>query len=322
MRPENVPEIQRTNLANVILMLKSLNIKNVQDFDFLDPPPLETIMQASLQLWTLGALNGKGQLTSQGGKMSEFPLDPHLSKVLMESVGLGCVRECVVIVSMLNVPNIFHRPKEKEAEADRWKQNLTIPESDHLTLLNVYQKWKENEYREEWCKKRFLNWKSLNKVRSIKKQIEEILREQKIEITSNENKSAIKKALCAGYFANAVRMKRLGEYFNLRNGMTCYLHPSSALYMLGHAPEYLIYHEVILTHKEYLHTASEVEPQWLAEYGPMYFEMKALGQGEREEGCEEEEVEEMVEEDPVSELVRRKKISKPRVNNFDQEEYN
>ena len=137
LHKNNIPEIQRTNLANVVLLLKSLNIKDLLSFDFMDPPPEETILNAMYQLWILGALDNKGNMTDLGKKMAEFPLDPSLSKILITAQQFGCTEEALTIVSMLSVPSIFYRPKEREQESDLAREKLFIPESDHLTLYNV-----------------------------------------------------------------------------------------------------------------------------------------------------------------------------------------
>lgn len=84
----NIPEIQRTNLANVVLLLKSLNIENLLEFDFMDAPPEDNLLNSMYQLWMLGALDNIGNLTELGRKMVEFPLDPPLSKLLIVSEGL------------------------------------------------------------------------------------------------------------------------------------------------------------------------------------------------------------------------------------------
>ena len=78
----------------------------------MDPPAPETLMRALEELNYLGALSDEGQLTPLGAKMSEFPLDPQMSKVLMTSEKMQCVNECVSIISMLNVPVVFLRPKD------------------------------------------------------------------------------------------------------------------------------------------------------------------------------------------------------------------
>lgn len=81
-------------------------------------------------------------------------------------------------------------------------------------------------------------------------------------------------ALCSAYFSNAAKMKGIGEYVNCRTGMPCHLHPSSALYGLGFTPDYVIYHELVFTTKEYMQCVSAVDPEWLAELGPMFYSIK------------------------------------------------
>lgn len=156
MLPNPVPEIQRTNLGNVVLLLKSLNVDNLLDFDFLDPPPQENILNSMYGLWILGALDNTGALTPLGRKMVEFPLDPALAKLLLAGEQLGCVNETLTIVAMLSVPSVFFRPKDREEESDAAREKFMVPESDHLTLLNVFQQWKANGYRGDWCNDHFL----------------------------------------------------------------------------------------------------------------------------------------------------------------------
>ena len=159
-----VPEIQRTNLANVVLLLKSLGVENLLQFHFMDPPPEDNILNSMCQLWILGALDNTGQLTKLGRKMVEFPLDPSLSKMLIVSVELGCSLDILIIVSMLSVPSIFFRPKQREEDSDAAREKFQVPESDHLTYLNVYQQWKSNGYSGVWCSEHFIHAKAMRKV--------------------------------------------------------------------------------------------------------------------------------------------------------------
>ena len=109
------PEIQRSNLGAVVLYLKKLGIHDIVHFDYMDPPAPETLMRAMEQLNYIGAIDDNGDLTDLGSKMSEFPLDPVLSKcVLTASRDYFCVQEATAIVAMLNVPNIFMRPREAQ----------------------------------------------------------------------------------------------------------------------------------------------------------------------------------------------------------------
>ena len=144
MFPNNIPEIQRTNLANTVLLLKSLGVKNLLEFDFMDPPPQANMLNSMYQLWVLGALDNVGNLTPVGRKMSEFPMEPSMAKMLIASVEYRCSAEMLTIVSMLSVPSVFYRPKERMEEADAAREKFNVPESDHLTLLNVFNQWKSH----------------------------------------------------------------------------------------------------------------------------------------------------------------------------------
>ena len=277
MWENNVPEIQRTNLANVVLLLKSLKIDNLLEFEFMDPPPHDTILNSMYQLWQLGALDDNGDLTELGKVMVEFPLDPALSKILIVSEKYECSSEIATIVSMLNVQSIFVRPKDYEKQADLARERFYIPESDHLTLLNVYQKWRSSNNSIEWANENFLNYKSLKKVDDVRKQIILIMMNNNINLISCKNNwEYVRKCIIAGYFLNAAKLKGIGEYVNLRTGIPCVLHPSSAIYSLGYTPDFCVYHELIMTSKEYMSCVTAIEPSWLVEVAPNFFTFKKI----------------------------------------------
>jgi len=279
MYKTTIPEIQRTNLSNVVLLLKSLGIKNMLDFDFMDPPPQDTILNSLFQLWMLGALDNLGDITQMGVKMSQFPMEPSLSKMLITAQKMECIAEVLTIVSMLSVPSIFYRPKDRQEESDAAREKFFVPESDHLTLLNVYQQWKKNGYNGAWCTDHFIHQKTMKKVREVRGQLSDILQSLKIMETSCGTEwDIVRKSICSGYFHNASKLRGLGEYINLRSSVPCHLHPTSALYGLGYTPEYIVYHEVVFTVKEYMQQVTAVEPQWLADLGPMFFSVREVGQ--------------------------------------------
>ncbi|KAH9982037.1 P-loop containing nucleoside triphosphate hydrolase protein [Lactifluus volemus] len=270
-----IPEIQRTNLANTVLLLKSLGVKNLLEFDFMDPPPQANILNSMYQLWVLGALDNVGDLTPAGRKMSEFPMEPSMAKMLITSVDYKCSGEMLTIVSMLSVPSVFYRPKERVEEADAARDKFNVPESDHLTLLNVFNQWKSHGYRDEWAMRHFLHPKLLRKSREVRVQLEDIMKFQKMEIISaGTDFDIIRKAICAGYFHQAARVKGIGEFVNIRSGLPTHLHPTSALSGLGYTPSYVIYHELILTSKEYMTQVTSVDPYWLAELGSVFYSVR------------------------------------------------
>lgn len=215
--------------------------------------------------------------------MAEFPLDPPQCQMLIVSCEMGCSAEVLIIVSMLSVPSIFYRPKGREEEADNVREKFQVPESDHLTFLNVYQQWKMNSYSSNWANEHFIHIKALRKVREVRQQLKDILVQQKLEVVScGTDWDIVRKCICSAYFYQAARLKGIGEYVNLRTGMPCHLHPTSALYGLGNSPEYVVYHELVMTAKEYMQCATAVDGYWLAELGPMFFSVKESGKSGRD----------------------------------------
>ncbi|KAI1096077.1 P-loop containing nucleoside triphosphate hydrolase protein [Rostrohypoxylon terebratum] len=280
---QTIPEIQRTNLSNTVLLLKSLGVRDLLDFDFMDPPPQDTITTSLFDLWALGALDNLGELTDLGSKMNAFPMDPSLAKLLIMSEEYGCSEEMVTIVSMLSVPNVFYRPKERQEESDAAREKFFVPESDHLTYLHVYSQWKTNGYSDGWCTRHFLHPKSLRRAKEIRDQLLDIMKMQKMEMIScGTDWDIIRKCICSGYYHQAAKVKGIGEYINLRTSVTVQLHPTSALYGLGFLPDYVIYHELILTSKEYMSTVTSVDPHWLAELGGVFYSVKEKGYSARE----------------------------------------
>ena len=189
------------------------------------------------------------------------------------------MEEILTIVSMLSVPGIFYRPKDRESESDEARQKLFVSESDHLTLLNVFDQWKRHNYSPEWCNSNFVQAKSMKKVLEVRAQLKDIAVKLGLKLqTCDQNYDTVRKAICSAYFSNAAKIKGVGDYINLRTGMPCKLHPSSAVYTLGYAPDYVVYHELLMTSKEYMHCVTTVDPFWLAEMGPMFFSIKEQGE--------------------------------------------
>jgi pre-mRNA-splicing factor ATP-dependent RNA helicase DHX38/PRP16 len=271
-----IPEIQRTNLSNTILLLKSLGVKDlVNDFDLMDSPPQDTIVTAMYDLWALGALDNLGNLTELGKSMTPFPMEPSLAKCIVASVDAGCSEEMLTIVSMLSVPNVFYRPQERMEEADAAREKFLVAESDHLSLLNVFNQFRKHP-TSSWCAKHFLHHKSLMRAAEVRAQLEDILRSLKLNIqSSGMNWDIVRKVICSGFYHNAARRTGLGQYQNLRTSVGMKLPATSSLYGHGVLPDYVVYHELVLTAKEPIMSAvSSVDPRWLAEDGGVFYALK------------------------------------------------
>ncbi|KAM3580476.1 hypothetical protein VKS41_007139 [Umbelopsis sp. WA50703] len=274
MEENTVPEIQRINLGNVVLLLKSLGINNLFQFDFLDPPPSETMIRSLEQLYALGGLNARGELTKLGRRMAELPMDPMLSKTILASEKYECSEEVVSICAMLSEQSsLLYRPKEKKVQADTAHKNLIRPGGDHLTLLNIWDQWVETEYSMQWCFENFLQHRTLGRVRDVRDQLVGLMDRVELKLTSNPNPAdtvPIRKAITAGYFYNGARLNKSGDsYRTIKQNQTVHIHPSSSL--LEKKPRWLIYYELVLTSKEYMRQVLEIQPEWLTEVAPHYY---------------------------------------------------
>ncbi|KAH8925906.1 adenosinetriphosphatase [Atractiella rhizophila] len=273
MLPNPIPDILRTNLSATILTLKAMGINDLMNFGFMDPPPQQTLITALEDLYALGALDDEGLLTRLGRKMADWPLDPALAKMMICSVDLGCSEEILTIVAMISTQGeIFYRPKDKQAQADAKKAKFHQPEGDHLTLLAVYNAWKASKFSNPWCHENYIQARSMKSARDVRKQLLGIMDRYKHEIVScGKNYNRVRRALCSGYFRHAAKKDPQEGYKTLTEGTPVFLHPSSALF--NRAPEWLIYHELVLTTREYMRAVTAIEPQWLAECAPRFFKV-------------------------------------------------
>ncbi|KAL2005303.1 hypothetical protein VTN00DRAFT_2513 [Thermoascus crustaceus] len=279
LEESTTPEIQRTNLSGVILLLKSLGIDQLLDFDFMDPPPAETIIRALEQLYALGALNDRGELTKVGRQMAEFPTDPMLAKAILAADKYGCVEEVLSIIAMLGEASaLFYRPKDKKIHADSARARFTVKEGgDHLTLLNIWNQWVDSDFSYVWARENFLQQRSLNRARDVRDQLAKLCDRVEVTISTagSNNIQPIQKAITAGFFPNAARLQRGGDsYRTVKNNQTVYLHPSSTLFEQN--PKWVIYYELVLTSKEYMRSNMPLQPEWLVEVAPHYHKKKDL----------------------------------------------
>lgn len=276
LEDNTIPEIQRVNLGNVVLLLKSLGINDLINFDFLDPPPHETLILALEQLYALGALNHKGELTKLGRRMAELPVDPMLAKMILASEKYKCSDEILTIAAMLSVNNsIFYRPKDKIVHADTARKNFFSPGGDHLTLLNVYNQWVDTDYSMQWCFENFIQHRSMKRARDVREQLEGLMERIEVEIVSSPlNSINIRKAITAGYFYHTARLDKAGHYKTVKHNQTVMIHPNSSLF--EDLPRWIIYYELVFTTKEFMRQVIEIENSWLLEVAPHYYQAKEL----------------------------------------------
>ncbi|KAL1558371.1 RNA helicase [Salvia divinorum] len=273
--PQTYPEILRSNLANTVLTLKKLGIDDLVHFDFMDPPAPETLMRALEVLNYLGALDDDGNLTKLGEIMSEFPLDPQMSKMLVVSSEFNCSNEILSVSAMLSVPNCFVRPREAQKAADEAKARFGHIDGDHLTLLNVYHAYKQNKEDPQWCYENFVNHRALKSADNVRQQLSRIMTRFNLKLCSTDFNSRdyyvnIRKAMLAGYFMQVAHLERTGHYLTVKDNQVVHLHPSNCL---DHKPEWVIYNEYVLTSRNFIRTVTDIRGEWLVDIAPHYYDL-------------------------------------------------
>ena len=269
------PEIQRQNLSHTILYLKAMGINDLMTFDFMDPPSAQSMVLALQELYSLLALNEEGYLTELGREMAQFPMEPRLSRSVLASIQLGCTNEILTIVAMVSIPSVFYRPRDKQSLAQQRKARFHHSSGDHMTLLNVYRSWELNKCSKTWCQDNFIQAKTMFRAKDVRHQLKQILVRYNYPIDSiggsgDRETAAILKSICAGFFKSSAK-RSLGEgYKTIGEEIPVYMHPSLSLNMK--TPDYIVYHSLVMTSKEYMHCASEVEGRYLLEMAPNYFQ--------------------------------------------------
>lgn len=278
---QTTPEILRQNMISTTLLLKSLGIHDLINFNFMDPPPATSLIKSLELLYGLGCLDSTGALTRHGRKLSELPIDPLLGKAILAASDSGCSEEVIKIIAMLGETHaLWIRPKDKKMEADNARRNFTSNEGgDIMTLLNIYTQAEEAEFDVLWAKQNFLQGRSINRARDVRDQLEKLLDRIEVEHSScgTSDHVAIRKAFTAGLFPNAARLQRDGQsYRTLTGGLSVFIHPSSGLSQVAQKPKWVTYVSLMSTSKEWMMSVMPIEPEWLVEVAPHYHKADAI----------------------------------------------
>lgn len=278
------PEIQRSDLAQIVLAMKKVGIESIVDFDFMDHPGKEAIAQALNTLSTLGAIDGHGNITEIGEWLVELGLEPRLGRMLLEAMRpeINCVNEITIIASFLDGKNIYVRPMEKELEylADRaHAQFVQENDSDFFVFLNIWKAYAASGFDSDWAKNNYLNEKALEEAKNVRLDLIDVLANHGIEIDPDTiprtNKTAIGRAMTAGLIGNL--MKNSGrQSFHKVDGTKgdISIHPGSVLaYEIPPKGSYIIASEIFINPqgKAFACNCLEAKREWLGDYAPELF---------------------------------------------------
>ncbi|KAK6475407.1 ATP-dependent RNA helicase DHX33-like [Huso huso] len=271
-----VPEIQRCNLASVMLQLLALRIPNVLTFDFMSKPSPEAVRAAIEQLDLLGAverMDDQVTLTPMGKKMASFPLEPRFAKTILLSSQFHCTEEVLTIVSLLSVDSVLYNPPSRRDDVLSVRRKFISNEGDHMTLLNIYWAFKNVKGNKDWCRENFVNSRNMALVSEVRSQLRETCMKLGMAMESSRTDTAnIRRCLAHGLFMNAAELQPDGSYYTLHTHQLVSIHPSSVLFQ--GKPAYVVFNELLHTSKCYMRDLCLVDPDWLHDAAPQYFRRK------------------------------------------------
>ncbi len=273
-RPEfTLPEIQRSNLAEVILQMIALDLGDPRSFPFIDPPSPGAIREGYRVLHELGALDSGGRLTDRGRTMARLPLDPRISRIIIEGAELGALREITIIAAALSIQDPRIRPADREAKADEAHQRFAHDRSDFLAFVNIWdtfhatgEKVRSAARLRRFCATHYLSWQRMREWLDVHGQIRRQLRRDRRfrDNTEPASYAAVHQALTAGFLRNIGERKEKNIY-QAAGGREIMLFPGSSLYNRG--GRWIVAADFIETSRLFARTAATIDQQWLERLG-------------------------------------------------------
>ncbi|MDO8594695.1 MAG: helicase-related protein [bacterium] len=263
----SVPEIVRANPASMILYLQNAG-HDVQAFDFIHKPSPKLVARSEEDLAILGALSVLGKhITRLGKNLANLPLEPHVGKLLIESIRMGCVREVVTFASFLSRTAIFLRPYGKAALAEKAQAAFINPTSEALTILNVWIAYATAGYSRAWCREYFINIQAMEEAKLVRDQLSKMLLAWRIPITHG-NEETFLRCVTSGLRFNLLKRDTDGYRGIFRNVTNVRLLPLSPLKRTR--PQYIVAADLLKTKYCYALYATETKEAWLRECIPNF----------------------------------------------------
>ncbi len=261
------PEIQRTNLAAVILQMKLLGFGDIEDFPFLDPPDAKLISDGYRTLEELAALDNAGNLTPLGKQLARLPLDPRIGRMLLASAEHHCLTEMLIVAAALSVQDPRERPMDKQQAADEIHATFAHEDSDFLAFLNLWsflEKQRNHLSKIKYiklCQRHFLSWSRVQEWHDIHTQLRLSMHEMGFKENQAEGSfEEIHQALLTGLLSNIGFKDERREYLGARNSRF-YIHPGSGLF--DKAPKWIVAAERVETTRQYGRIVAKVQPAWI-----------------------------------------------------------
>ncbi len=268
------PEIQRSGLASVILQMKALDLGPIDQFEFLDAPDARAVQTGCDTLFELGAIDEAtpaARITTLGRRLARVPLDPHIARMLLAGHDEGALREVTVLAAGLSIQDPRERPAERREAADAAHRTFAHPESDFLSLLTIWEHFREAGQRmgsgelRDWCRANFLNHARMREWVETAAQLRDVCEDLELEASRGAaSADAVHRALLTGLIGHLC-CKEDGSSHEYRGarGTSVSIHPGSTLFKKG--PRWFMAAELVETTRLYARTCAKIEPEWIEE---------------------------------------------------------
>ena len=266
-RPEYTePEIQRTNLAAVILQMLQLKLGDISDFPFVDTPDNKFVNDGFALLSELGAVS-EGRLTKLGDQLGRFPVDPRIGRLLLAAAEGSCLREMLIIASALSIQDPRERPADKRQASDEKHRRFWQEDSDFAAFVGLWD-YAEEQRQElsasQWrklCQREFLSWTRMREWREVHRQLTLMCR----QLSLKQNKepadfNSIHRALLPGFLGQIATKDENREFIGARN-RKLHIFPGSALFKKP--PAWIVAAELAETSQLYARCVAKIDPEWV-----------------------------------------------------------
>ncbi|TWU56049.1 ATP-dependent RNA helicase HrpA [Rubripirellula reticaptiva] len=279
------PEIRRTNLASVILQMKTLRLGRLEAFPLLDPPRPEAIREGLRTLTELGAIDDRHDVTEIGWKLGRMPVDPRVGRIILAAHENGVLAEVLPIAAAMELPDPRDRPPEKQQAADEAHAKFADGRSDFLSYLRLWRYYESA--REEHSKNKlirvlrqqFLSPTRMREWSDVYRQLREMATQAlsdkgkpkahvgKMRFVDDETKlvaedhyAAIHQSLLAGLLSGVALAGDKNEYTGA-GGLKLFLWPGSGVFAAK--PKWIVAGELVETAKAFARTVAQIQPGWI-----------------------------------------------------------
>jgi len=301
--PFTQPEIQRANLAEVILRMKAFRLGEIESFPFVNPPSPALIAGGYALLQELGAIDEKRELTPMGRDLARLPIDPTLGRMLLQSQSEHATRELLIIASGLSIQDPRERPLDQREAADAAHRRHVDPRSDFLSLLRlwdaVHDQWEKERtqnQRRRFCRNHFLSYVRMREWQDLHAQLYDAL--DGVEAVhlneSNAEYEAVHRSILSGLLGHVSQREERNVYKASGNRMLT-VFPGSAMYdrgdrnagkqrgkakeeapantpggkpVVAKQPEWIVAGEIVETSQLFARTVAGIDPEWIVQLAP------------------------------------------------------